>query len=146
MEYGGLMAIIIDNKENESAKSLVMRDDGTGQNVKIPSFLIGLTDGAYLKDAVHKTEQVQPKYFQNRYKSKKANEAGDDEELDEESNEKSANRVIIQANINFASRSKAREDLNVEMWYSSIYEMMMSDWDMKLYSDILLSLQSRITF
>jgi hypothetical protein len=30
MEYGGLMAIIIDNKENESAKSLVMRDDGTG--------------------------------------------------------------------------------------------------------------------
>ena len=45
MEYGGLMAIIIDNKENESAKSLVMRDDGTGQNVKIPSFLIGHADG-----------------------------------------------------------------------------------------------------
>ena len=30
MDYGGLMAIIVDNKENESAKSLVMRDDGTG--------------------------------------------------------------------------------------------------------------------
>ena len=58
MDYGGVMAIIVDNKENEKATNLIMADDGTGHAVKIPSFLIGFHDGAILKESIHETEEM----------------------------------------------------------------------------------------
>jgi hypothetical protein len=40
-KFGGVMAIIIDNKDGEVVESIVMADDGKGESVNIPTFLIG---------------------------------------------------------------------------------------------------------
>ena len=37
--------VVIDNKEREDPEMLIMADDGRGASVKIPSFLIGYSDG-----------------------------------------------------------------------------------------------------
>jgi hypothetical protein len=39
----------VDNKEGEAAGNVVMADDGTGESVSIPTFLVGMYDGAKLK-------------------------------------------------------------------------------------------------
>ena len=41
---GGELAIIIDNS-NENINGVVMGDDGTGAGIRIPSILIGNSDG-----------------------------------------------------------------------------------------------------
>ena len=46
------MLIIIDNDSYESPSSIIMADDGTGQKVNIPSFLIGYFDGLKISRAV----------------------------------------------------------------------------------------------
>jgi hypothetical protein len=51
-KYGGILAIIVDNKEFEDPDRLIMSDDGTGKAVKIPSFLIGKSDGDKIKAAL----------------------------------------------------------------------------------------------
>jgi hypothetical protein len=132
MDYGGVMAIIVDNKKNEKATNLIMADDGTGNAVKIPSFLIGYIDGTLLKDAIFETEEIQA-------------EDHDEKNLTNWKRTKN-NRVIIQGNINVATRSNNAEDIRADMWYSSIYELYLSDLDLKAYSDILLYLQSHIKF
>ena len=43
--FGGLMMIVIDNKQNEDIDHIVMADDGKGSTVHIPSFLISFKDG-----------------------------------------------------------------------------------------------------
>jgi len=53
-EFGGVLAIIADNVEFEAANRLIMSDDGTGNGIKIPSFLIGKSDGDMLKEYIHK--------------------------------------------------------------------------------------------
>ena len=124
MDYGGVMAIIVDNKKNEKATNLIMADDGTGNAVKIPSFLIGYIDGTLLKDAIFETEEI---------------EAEDHDEKNLTNWKKTKNnRVIVQGNINVATRSNNAEDIRADMWYSSIYELYLSDLDLKAYSDILL--------
>ena len=50
--------MIVDNKEYENPKSLIMADDGTGNSVNIPTFLIGYSDGQLLKDAISKDEAM----------------------------------------------------------------------------------------
>lgn len=47
---GGQVAIIIDNKESENVKTVVMSDDGSGAGLEIPSLLIGYKDGQILKN------------------------------------------------------------------------------------------------
>ena len=42
---GGQMAIIIDDKESESVKTVVMSDDGSGAGLEIPALLISYKDG-----------------------------------------------------------------------------------------------------
>jgi hypothetical protein len=42
---GGQVAIIIDNQENESVKTVVMSDDGSGAGLEIPAMLISYKDG-----------------------------------------------------------------------------------------------------
>jgi len=39
------MLIIVDNEVSENPEDIVMVDDGTGQRVNIPSFLISFYDG-----------------------------------------------------------------------------------------------------
>ena len=47
---GGQLAIIIDNKESENVKTVVMSDDGSGAGLGIPAILIGYKDGQILKN------------------------------------------------------------------------------------------------
>lgn len=49
---GGQMAIIIDNKENENVKTVVMSDDGSGAGLEIPAILISYKDGEILKNFI----------------------------------------------------------------------------------------------
>ena len=42
---GGQLAIIIDDKESENVKTVVMSDDGSGAGLVIPAILIGYKDG-----------------------------------------------------------------------------------------------------
>jgi hypothetical protein len=46
---GAAVAIIYDNDE-EDVENIVMSDDGTGGGIRIPSMLIGKTDGKKLVD------------------------------------------------------------------------------------------------
>lgn len=43
-KLGVKLAIIVDNKE-EHSEDLIMSDDGTGQSISIPSFIIRKKDG-----------------------------------------------------------------------------------------------------
>jgi len=43
-KLGVKLAIIVDNKD-EHSEELIMSDDGTGQSIHIPSFLIRYKDG-----------------------------------------------------------------------------------------------------
>ena len=47
---GGQLAIIIDNKESENVKTVVMSDDGSGGGLDIPALLISYKDGQILKN------------------------------------------------------------------------------------------------
>ena len=44
-KFGGIMALVVDNKDSESPEQIVMADDGKGESVNIPTFLIGKSDG-----------------------------------------------------------------------------------------------------
>ena len=76
MDYGGVMAIIVDNKQYEKATNLIMADDGTGHAVKIPSFLIGYHDGAILKESIHETEEINEDEKNEEGKSKRFEKGG----------------------------------------------------------------------
>jgi len=45
---GGKMAIVVDEKDNESMDSIIMVDDGTGNGVKIPSVMVNEKQGEKL--------------------------------------------------------------------------------------------------
>jgi len=45
---GGKLALIIDNK-NENINNVILTDDGTGAGIRIPSVMIGNSDGQRLK-------------------------------------------------------------------------------------------------
>jgi hypothetical protein len=47
---GGQVAVIIDNKESENVKTVVMSDDGSGAGLEIPALLISYRDGQILKE------------------------------------------------------------------------------------------------
>ena len=44
-QFGGILAIIVDNKKEQSPLQVIMADDGKGSAIKIPSFLIRYSDG-----------------------------------------------------------------------------------------------------
>lgn len=46
---GASLVVVIDNKV-ENVTNVIMGDDGTGIGIRIPSMLIGKTDGQILKD------------------------------------------------------------------------------------------------
>ena len=52
-DFGGIMAIIVDNIAWESVEREVMATDGTDVGITIPSFLIDYFEGEQLKQYVH---------------------------------------------------------------------------------------------
>lgn len=57
--FGGMMLVVVDNKSWEDPELLIMADDGRGSSVKIPSFLIGMSDGDKLKKEIHEEEAAE---------------------------------------------------------------------------------------
>lgn len=55
-KFGGILGIIVDDKEFEDPDHLIMSDDGTGKAVRIPSFLIGKSDGDKIKEALYESK------------------------------------------------------------------------------------------
>lgn len=51
---GGSLAVIIDDKDHEDVKNLIMSDDGTGAGITIPSMMISKSDGEILKNFLMK--------------------------------------------------------------------------------------------
>lgn len=102
------MAIIVDNVAWESVEREVMVSDGTDVGITIPSFLIDFHEGGNIKEYVHADNST-------------------DEALTAEDveifniTENATHPVILQANINLAG--KTDNNLTVDIWYSSIYEI-----------------------
>ena len=48
-----MMMVVADDQPSEDVASLMMTDDGKGQNVKIPSFMISYDDANIIKNAIH---------------------------------------------------------------------------------------------
>lgn len=61
-KFGAIMAIIVDSFDQENVR---MADDGNGESIKIPSFLIGKLDGKLIKEAVHLMNEEQIKKQDN---------------------------------------------------------------------------------
>lgn len=125
-KFGGILAIIVDSKI-ENPKSLVMADDGTGSSVKIPSFLIRHADGKLLKDAIHKLAR-------NDSKNWHANQTNVDKNSSRYSRgwkyhgsrvgyKNKGHQVMLRAKVDFGRDSKSTEVVNVDVWYSNIYEL-----------------------
>tara|TARA_B110000305_G_C19097246_1_gene473587 strand:- start:322 stop:678 length:357 start_codon:yes stop_codon:yes gene_type:complete len=118
------MGIVIDNKRYENPKNLIMADDGSGSSVKIPTFLIAYTDGQKLIKAIHHSEEIA-----------------------EESKGKSVKRgnmVIIQGNVDIST--KTSKPIELDMWYSSIYELWTSKFDLGDIGKMHKMLGNRIQF
>ena len=103
------MAIIVDNIAWESVEREVMATDGTDIGITIPAFLIDYFEGEQLKQYVHAnntTDELSDT---------------DTEIFNIQENENGTHPVILQANINLAG--KTDNNLTVDIWYSSIYEI-----------------------
>lgn len=100
-KFGGVLALVVDNKELEDPGYIVMSDDGTGEDISIPTFMIAKYDGYKLKEAIHK-------------------DADGGIQREGKSHSKS-NKVIIQAEIDITSKSNKID--NVDLWYTGAYEL-----------------------
>lgn len=56
-KIGAQALIIIDNRENGDVTNVVMVDDGTGQNIYIPTFMISKKDGDMIKNFIDKNRR-----------------------------------------------------------------------------------------
>lgn len=72
-----------------------MADDGKGESVYIPTFLVSMYDGMKLKETIHKKDEKDNKKHQ---------------------------KVVIQAEIDLISKTKG--NLQVDLWYSGAYELL----------------------
>ena len=54
---GGSLAVIIDNY-NEDINNVILSDDGTGMGIRIPSMIIGKTDGEIIMDYVKENKDA----------------------------------------------------------------------------------------
>ena len=106
--FGGALVVVVDNKKNEDASQLHMADDGKGKAVTIPSFIIGYQDGVILKEAIHK---VMPPDGERKH-----------------------NNVMLQADIDLTTKS--RDMVRLDLWYTSIYELGMTDVNLMDYYDM----------
>lgn len=56
-QLGGALALIVNNEPNRDPEDVIMIDDGTGNNIVIPTILISKEDGDNLKKAIKETDQ-----------------------------------------------------------------------------------------
>jgi hypothetical protein len=107
-DFGGILAIIVDNVGWEDVNNEVMVSDGTDTGITIPSFLIDKHEGRRVKNHVNGGHPN--------------DDDGEYEETEEEQEDFNnvTHPVILQANINLASKSD--KNISVDIWYTSIYE------------------------
>jgi len=96
---------------------MIMADDGKGESVYIPTFLISMYDGMRLKETIHKKDKE-----------------------DETKHQK----VVIQAEIDLISRTKG--NLQVDLWYSGAYELMQAGLDLNKYAEMQDIFGERVNF
>ena len=59
MENIGVSVAIIYDETEEDIENVIMSDDGTGGGIRIPSMLIGKTDGKKLIDFLKRSTQLE---------------------------------------------------------------------------------------
>ena len=106
------MTIVVDSSMFEDAESLIMADDGKGESVNIPTFMVSLYDGMKLKEAIHHKPP--------------ANEDG--------GHAQKRNKVIIQADIDLIT--KTDDQIEVDLWYTGAYELKQANIDLAKYSQM----------
>lgn len=120
------MGVVIDNKRFENPKNLIMADDGSGSSVKIPTFLISYSDGQKLIQAIHHSEEIE--------EEKKA----------DGKRPSYKNFVIIQGNVDIST--KTSKPIELDMWYSSIYELWTSKFELDDIGKMHRMLGKRVNF
>jgi len=144
------MMIVVDNKLAEDPTLLVMADDGQGNSVKIPSMLIGYSDGEKMKSSIHLQEEKAKKHGEEDDES--ADEGHDDESADRGGyrdfkgghHKGKGKQVIVQAEISLATKTKGKID--VDLWYTGTYEFLQSGWDLGTLAKMQDVFESRINF
>lgn len=111
------MTVVVDDKIMEDPDSLVMADDGKGESVNIPTFMVSLLDGQRLKDAIHRMPTF---------------EDGQNQDEEGEGRGRKRNKVIIQADIDLMTKTDSQID--VDLWYTGAYELMQANIDLPKYS------------
>ena len=103
-----------------------MADDGKGESVYIPTFLISFYDGLKLKEAIHHV-------------------ADPDEDQGEQSpNKDKKNKVIIQADVDLIS--KTDDIIQIDLWYSGAYELSQIGLNFEKYSQMQEIFKDQIRF
>jgi hypothetical protein len=127
--------LVIDNKAFEDPEYMVMADDGNGESVYIPSFLITMHDGIKIKEEIHKTEDI--------LSSNSTSAAG---ALDSGSRRHHGyrNKVIIKAQIDLAKQT--RGNIEVDLWYSGAYELLNAGIDFNKYAEMTEMFSDQVTF
>jgi hypothetical protein len=140
-KFGAVLAIIVDQHAQEST---VMADDGTGGVVTIPSFLIGGKDGIAIKEAIHESTVDKIRDDQDDWddsdgeakknKRKSRNWANIIADKSRSQYQKRGHQVIMQAVV--GGKVASREKVDVELWYTSVYELFQSEWNLTRYSQM----------
>lgn len=102
-KFGGVLALVVDNKGMENVNTIVMADDGKGESVNIPTFLISMIDGDKLKEVIHSSEEAA------------AEENTSGKRMDWK------NMVVMQAELNLMS--KTDKPVQVDLWYTGASEL-----------------------
>jgi hypothetical protein len=114
-KVGAIMLLVVDNKRNESPDHVIMSDDGRGQAVKIPTFLISWQSGQVIKEAIKRDTEERKRHDEEGGQSEKTR----------------GHPVIIQANVNLGlSGGKRLDRVEVDLWYANIYEIFDSHLDL----------------
>lgn len=140
-KFGAIMAIVVDRHDEES---ITMRNDGHGDSIRIPAFLIGKRDGNTIKEAIHEMSIGQ---INQGGKSSGWDDSKDGEKTNEEqdvrknrnwANQDESNRdqylkkghqVIMQGVI--GGKVERTETVNVDIWYNSVYELYRAGWNLR---------------
>ena len=116
--FGGVMMIVVDSKFFENVDNLIMADDGNGESIYIPSFLIGYHDGAKIKSTIHIEDRIENNLEGEAAKRHRRN----------------GNRIVMRAVVDLAQQTNGM--IQVDLWYSGAYELMQVGLDFKKYAEM----------
>lgn len=113
-----------------------MSDDGTGAHVNIPTFLIGKSSGDKIKAQVHKSEVEGSNSTHHRWQT--GNHSRHSRNWWNRGHRggylRRGHQVIILADLDFSGKSNSTAD--VDIWYSSVYELSQTMWDLNKFSQM----------